>query len=67
MALRKKDKYRVKGSFGELEDPTVAEYESEYMSESSKKTCHLNSFMEYWKRRRTIATESSIYDLPCFR
>jgi hypothetical protein len=59
-------KFKIEGVFGDLENPSVADYESRYMSETSKKTCYSNTFQEYWNRRRVIL-KSPIYEEPWFR
>ena len=65
--IRNLDKYKLEGSFGSLNNPSIAQYETIHMSEHSKKSCHLNNFVEYWKRRKVISEKSSLYDKQWFR
>lgn len=56
----------VQGVYGTLVNPTVHDYETEFMSETCKKTCFLNGFRLYWERRRVLTTQG-LYKHPFFR
>jgi hypothetical protein len=67
-SLQKRHKAKVKGIFGNLNNPSVHDYESIYMSENSKKSCVLEKFMKYWKSRQAIVNlENNLYKKAYFR
>jgi hypothetical protein len=68
LALRKEKKYNIIGQFGDMTNPSVADYETKYMSETSKKSCSYNKFVEYWKRRSILVHQNTqLYVKAWFR
>ena len=48
-------------------DVSVADYESNHLSETSKKTCYYAKFIEYWKKRQLLSRNHYMYKQPWFR
>jgi hypothetical protein len=46
---------------------SVADYESNHLSETSKKTCYYAKFVEYWKNRQVLSRNFTMYKQPWFR
>lgn len=66
MKLRKT--LRVQGVFGDLQNPTLEEFESQYLSETTLKTCRYAAFKEYMKRRQQLEKAAFlVYSHPHYR
>jgi hypothetical protein len=49
------------------ETMTVHDYECKYLSETSRKSCRLTSFVDHWKRKRLLMNQQTVYSHPFFR
>jgi hypothetical protein len=56
-----------RGSEEPVVNPTVHDYESKVMSESTKKSCVFENFVDYWGKRRLLVDKTITYDKAYFR
>jgi hypothetical protein len=57
--LRKK--HKVIGTYEEMKDPSIHDFESKFMSETCKKSSY-QRFREYWKRHRILLLNQNLYE-----
>jgi hypothetical protein len=62
--LRKK--HKVIGTYEEMKDPSIHDFESKFMSETCKKSSY-QRFREYWKRHRILLLNQNLYEKAYFR
>ena len=68
LKVRSDVSWTVLGQFDELHDPLLSQFESDYLSKTSHKSCVLSKFLEYVKRRfEGMASSKKCYKHPMFR
>jgi hypothetical protein len=67
VSLEQRHKQKLQGSFDDVENPSIHDYEIKVLSLYSKKSCSSFTFREYWKRREEEKQQQTVYNKAFFR